>query len=79
MRKSDMKEIEQELLDCHVDCIDPDSNWIKTNLPDELNDTGAKDFIIEPHDAKSVNQVNSFTIQYEIKGKRIIKFTRGKQ
>jgi hypothetical protein len=71
-----MKELEQELLDRYADYRDPDSNWIKTNLPDELNDTGAKDFIIKPHDAKSVSQVNSFTIYYEVKGKRIVKFVR---
>jgi len=71
-----MKDLERELLDCHVDYRDPDLNWIKTNLPDELNDTGAKDFIIDPHDAKTVSQINSFTIYYEVKGKRIVKFTR---
>lgn len=69
-------DLEQELLDTIVDYRSPQPGWKQVDFPNELNDTGAKDFEIEPRDAKTINQVKSFTIRYEVKGYRVIKFKR---
>ena len=71
-----MKDIEQWLLDNIADYRTPDPGWQRINLPNVLNDTGAKDFKIEPPDAKTPEEVKFFTISYEVKGYRVIKFKR---
>jgi hypothetical protein len=71
-------ELKDDLLTNYADESLPlSSGWLIQNTPNWLNDTGTREITeIYPCDAKTVEEVESFTVKCEVKGHRFVSFTR---
>jgi hypothetical protein len=62
-----MSDLKEELLDLYSKNPDPEG-WIKEECAGVFTDSYHKILAIDPEDAKSINEVKSFTVEYELSG-----------